>query len=103
MLGSVHDNLLVPSGVELFDAIVSIEVIEHPYDSDRFAKSAYEALHPGGIPIVTTPYWGYLKNITLAVTNRMDRALIALWPGGHIKHWSYTALLMLLERNRFEF
>ena len=33
-----------------------------------------EALKPGGILVITTPYWGYLKNIVLALTNRTRSA-----------------------------
>ena len=101
--GTVYDDLAAQFGVTAFDAIISVEVIEHLYDPDQFAKRAFEALRPGGLFIVTTPYWGYFKNVLLAVTNRMDRALTALWPGGHIKHWSYATLRKLLERNGFQY
>src|SRR5207253_2552797 len=86
-----------------FDAIVSVEVIEHLYDPRRFMRRAYEALKPGGLLVLTTPYWGYLKNIALALTNRIDRALTPLWDGGHIKHWSYKTLRALGEELPFEF
>ena len=52
---------------------------------------------------MTTPYWGYLKNVLLAATGRLDRALTALWDGGHIKHWSYRTLRALFEEQPFEF
>jgi 2-polyprenyl-6-hydroxyphenyl methylase/3-demethylubiquinone-9 3-methyltransferase len=86
-----------------FDSIISVEVVEHLYSPDKFIQRAYAGLRPGGIIIITTPYWGYLKTVLLALTNRMDRALTALWPGGHIKHWSYRTLRTLLERNGFEY
>ena len=89
--------------VPAFDAIVSVEVIEHLYGPRIFVQRAKEALAPGGLVIVTTPYWGYLKNILLAVTNRLDRSLTALWDGGHIKHWSYRTLRQLFEEQQFEF
>jgi 2-polyprenyl-3-methyl-5-hydroxy-6-metoxy-1,4-benzoquinol methylase len=101
--GTLYDELAAPFKIDAFDAVVSVEVIEHLYDPDEFARRAFAALRPGGLLIVTTPYWGYLKNVLLAVTNRMDRALTALWPGGHIKHWSFRTLRILLERNGFEY
>lgn len=90
-------------GVLSFDAIVSVDVIEHLYSPRVLVQRASESLSPGGLVIVTTPYWGYLKNILLAVTNRLDRSLTALWDGGHIKHWSYRTLRQLFEEERFEF
>jgi 2-polyprenyl-3-methyl-5-hydroxy-6-metoxy-1,4-benzoquinol methylase len=90
-------------GIVAFDAIVSVEVIEHLYSPRTFMQRALETLRPGGLLILTTPYWGYLKNIVLAVTDRTDRALTALWEGGHIKHWSYRTLRTLGEQQGFEF
>ena len=100
--GSLSDNLNEPFDVAEFKAILAIEVIEHLYSPNAFAKRAYEALAPGGMLIVTTPYWGYLKNIVLAVTNRMDRSLTALWEGGHIKHFSRTTLTNLMRAEGFQ-
>jgi 2-polyprenyl-3-methyl-5-hydroxy-6-metoxy-1,4-benzoquinol methylase len=102
-MGSVYDDLCELCCVPHFDAIVSVEVIEHLYSPRQFVRRAYAALRPGGILIVTTPYWGYLKNLVLALTNRMDRALTSLWDGGHIKHWSFKTLHMLLTEQGFEF
>jgi 2-polyprenyl-3-methyl-5-hydroxy-6-metoxy-1,4-benzoquinol methylase len=100
---SVYDDLsnLFP-GVTEFDAIVSVEVIEHLYSPRHFVRRVHEALRPGGLFVVTTPYWGYLKNVALALTNRVDGALAALWDGGHIKHWSRQTLSELLLEQPFE-
>lgn len=59
-----------------------LEVIEHLYSPRQFVRRPYTALRPGGILIVTTPYWGYLKNLLLVLTNRIDHALTSLWEGG---------------------
>jgi 2-polyprenyl-3-methyl-5-hydroxy-6-metoxy-1,4-benzoquinol methylase len=88
--------------VERYDAIVCVEVLEHLYSPRRFASEAHAALRDGGLLIVTTPYWGYAKNVTLAVTNRVDRALTTLWEGGHIKHWSRKTLTSLMTDQGFE-
>jgi 2-polyprenyl-6-hydroxyphenyl methylase/3-demethylubiquinone-9 3-methyltransferase len=101
---SVYDDLTaVFPGRTRFDAIVSIEVIEHLYSPRQFALRCHAALRPGGLLIVTTPYWGYWKSLALAVANRMDRSLTALWEGGHIKHWSYRSLRALGEQAGFTF
>jgi 2-polyprenyl-6-hydroxyphenyl methylase/3-demethylubiquinone-9 3-methyltransferase len=97
---SVYDDLCAPFGVRSFDAIVSVEVIEHLYDPRQFVRRAHAALRPGGLLVITTPYWGYAKNVVLAVSGRVDRALTALWDGGHIKHWSRDTLTrLMLERD----
>lgn len=101
-VASIYSPLAAPFERKSFDAIVCIEVIEHLYSPVTFAKRAYEALEPGGIIILTTPYWGYFKNIVLAVTNRMDRSLTALWEGGHIKHFSRATLGQLMTERGFE-
>ena len=101
---SVYEDLLEPFGrKEPFDAIVTVEVIEHLYTPRTFCDRVYASLRPGGYFLITTPYWGYLKNIVLAVTNRMDRALTPLWEGGHIKDWSYRTLRARGEQQGFEF
>lgn len=103
-VSSVYEDFCIPfENITSFDAIVSVEVIEHLYQPRRFIQCAVQALRPGGLLIITTPYWGYLKNIALAATNRTDRALTALWDGGHIKHWSYRTLRILCEEGGLEF
>ena len=101
--GSIYDDLGGLCGVDCFDAIVSVEVIEHLYSPRQFVRRSFSALRPGGLLIITTPYWGYLKNLALALSNRMDRSLTPLWDGGHIKHWSYRTLRQLLLEQGFEF
>jgi len=103
-VSSLNDDLRAAfPGVTEFDAIYSVEVIEHLYSPVTFARRAMEALRPGGLLIITTPYWGYAKNLLLAITGRIDRALTALWEGGHIKHWSRATLTRLLTGAGFEF
>ena len=103
-VASAYDDYqTVFPGVSQFDAIISVEVIEHLYSPKQFAKRCAEAVRPGGLVIVTTPYWGYAKNVALALTNRIDRALTALWEGGHIKHFSFRTLRLTLEREGLSF
>jgi 2-polyprenyl-3-methyl-5-hydroxy-6-metoxy-1,4-benzoquinol methylase len=102
VVSSVYEDLLAPFGLSSFDAIFSIETIEHLYSPRLFLSRAKDALRPGGLLIITTPYWGYLKNIALAVTNRTDRALTALWDGGHIKHFSRATLTEIVTEYGFE-
>lgn len=103
-VGSAYDDLRKPfDRAEMFDAIVAVEVIEHLYSPRQFMRQSHRALRPGGILVITTPYWGYAKNVALALTDRMDRSLTVLWEGGHIKHFSYRTLRLLGEQQHFEF
>jgi 2-polyprenyl-3-methyl-5-hydroxy-6-metoxy-1,4-benzoquinol methylase len=102
-VASMYDDLrILFQGIDYFDAIIAIDTIEHLYSPRIFARRSFEALRPGGILIVTVPYWGYLKNILLALTNRLDGALTALWDGGHIKHWSRKTLTELMIEQSYE-
>jgi SAM-dependent methyltransferase len=102
VVSSVYDDLTAPFGLSAFDAIVSIETIEHLYSPKTFVSCAKAALRPKGLLIVTAPYWGYLKNIVLAMTDRIDKALAALWEGGHIKHFSRATLTKLVVEQGFD-
>jgi 2-polyprenyl-6-hydroxyphenyl methylase/3-demethylubiquinone-9 3-methyltransferase len=97
---SVYDDLRATFGAD-FDAVLSIEVIEHLYDPAAFVRRAYDALRPGGRLVITTPYHGYWKNLALAVAGGFDRHFTALWDGGHIKFWSRKTLGTLLDRCGF--
>ena len=80
-----------------FDIVISVEVVEHLFYPKELAKSARKCLKPGGRLILTTPYHGYLKNLALAATGKMDHHFHVLWDGGHIKFFSTKTLTNLLE------
>jgi cyclopropane fatty-acyl-phospholipid synthase-like methyltransferase len=102
-VASMYGDLkILFQGIEYFDAIIAIDTIEHLYSPRIFARRSFEALRPGGMLIVTVPYWGYLKNIVMALTNRLDDALTTLWDGGHIKHWSRNTLTELMQEQSYE-
>ena len=56
---------------------------------------------PDGHVILTTPYHGYLKNLLLAVSGRLDRHWNPLHDGGHVKFFSRPSLNELLRRRGF--
>jgi 2-polyprenyl-6-hydroxyphenyl methylase/3-demethylubiquinone-9 3-methyltransferase len=84
-----------------FPVVVSLEVVEHLYAPRTFARGIYELLEPGGVAVLSTPYHGYLKNLALAVTGKLDAHFSPLWDHGHIKFWSMDSLGRLLHESGF--
>jgi len=76
-------------------------VIEHLYRPADLIATAAALLGPQGHLILTTPYYGYLKNLALAITGRMDRHFCALEDGGHIKFFNRKTLATLVEAHDF--
>jgi 2-polyprenyl-6-hydroxyphenyl methylase/3-demethylubiquinone-9 3-methyltransferase len=89
-VGSVYDDLAARYGC--FPLVVSLEVIEHCVYPHAFARTFLGLIAPGGVGFLSTPYHGYLKNIALAVSGKMDWHFGALNVGGHIKFFSIDTL-----------
>ncbi|MBS0158347.1 MAG: class I SAM-dependent methyltransferase [Nitrospira sp.] len=85
-----------------YSTVLSLEVIEHVYFPRKFASVVYDLLVPGGTAIISTPYHGYLKNVFLSVSGKMDAHFTALWDHGHIKFWSMRTLQSLLNEAGFD-
>lgn len=97
--GSAYDDLADVYG--RFPVVLSLEVVEHVYFPRRYAATVFDLLEPGGLAIISTPYHGYLKNLALAVSGKMDAHFTALWDYGHIKFWSVKTLSVLLREAGF--
>ena len=84
--------------------IISTEVIEHLYDPRKYISFCKNVLLKGGGGdlIISTPFHGYIKNLILALTGKMDKHFTVLWDGGHIKFWSKRTLTILLEEQGFK-
>ncbi len=97
---SVYEDLSACFGDD-WDVIISCEVIEHLYDPRRFISNLKKALKPGGLLIISTVYHGYLKNILLALSGKLDQHFTVLWDGGHIKFWYQKTIRILLKEYGF--
>lgn len=97
---SVYDDPAL-LGEPPFDLVVSSEVIEHLFVPKYLPRFANKVLAPKGHLIVTTPYYGYLKNLGIAVLNRWDSHHNVFWDSGHIKFFSPKTLARLLEEEGF--
>jgi 2-polyprenyl-3-methyl-5-hydroxy-6-metoxy-1,4-benzoquinol methylase len=95
-VGSAYDDLGSRYGT--FDLVISLEVVEHCMEPRAFAKTFLSLIAPGGIGFISTPYHGYLKNVALALSGKMDSHFTALWDGGHIKFFSIKTLDALLRQ-----
>lgn len=98
--GSAYDDLATTYG--RFPVVISLEVVEHVYAPRDYSRTLFDLVEPGGEAIVSTPYHGYLKNLALVVTGKMDAHFTALWDHGHIKFWSISTLTTLLTEAGFE-
>jgi 2-polyprenyl-3-methyl-5-hydroxy-6-metoxy-1,4-benzoquinol methylase len=97
--GSCYEDLSDRFGK--FPFVVCIEVIEHLYWPRLLLKCAYDLLEPEGRLILTTPYHGYLKNLALALTGRMDNHFDSKTDDGHIKFFSKQTLRDLVQEAGF--
>ena len=98
--GTIYEDLRQRFGG--FQAVVSLEVIEHLYFPRRLAQAAFALLEPGGVLVISTIYHGYLKNIATALLGRFDLKMNPLWDHGHIKFFSPRTLTRLLQEAGFE-
>ena len=94
-------NPLPASFAGAYDAVVSLEVVEHLMQPRYLVSRAYSALHPGGALILSTPYHGYWKNLGLALTNKFDAHWHPLRDFGHVKFFSRETLSQLVGEAGF--
>lgn len=95
-------NSLVAEHNLKYDAVVSNEVIEHLLLPRNLIQNAYDALKPGGLFILTTPFHGYWKNLALALTNKFDEHWHPLRDYGHIKFFSKATILEIFSEFNFK-
>ena len=80
-----------------YDAVVSMEVIEHLLLPRILVSNALAAMRPGGLFVLSTPFHGYWKNLALAIVNKFDDHWHPLRDFGHVKFFSKKTLLCLFR------
>jgi len=85
-----------------YDGVVTLEVIEHLFDPEKFLENLYSAIKPGGFLLLTTPYHGYVKNLALSLINQWDGHFMVNSAGGHIKFFSPKTLHRMMKEVGFE-
>jgi len=84
-----------------FDLVLSSDVIEHLYCPSDLIEASSSILKDNGQLLIGAPYHGYLKNLVLAATGKMDSHFCVLDDGGHIKFFSVATLSQLLRTHSF--
>lgn len=89
-----------------FDTVISTEVIEHMYSPEAYINFIDKIFsfntEKVGHLYLTTPYHGYLKNLLLALLNKVDNHVNPLFEGGHIKFFSKKTLTILLTKHKYK-
>ena len=87
-----------------YNTVISTEVIEHLYSPREYLDFCKKILQKsgGGELIISTPYHGYLKNVILSISGKMDKHFTVLRDGGHIKFWSVKTLSKVLKEKGFK-
>jgi 2-polyprenyl-6-hydroxyphenyl methylase/3-demethylubiquinone-9 3-methyltransferase len=94
-VANIYDDLAASYGT--FPLVVSLDVIEHCVQPRAFARTFLSLIAPDGIGFLATPYHGYLKNLALALSGKMDHHFQVLSDCGHIKFFSIATLSELLH------
>ena len=98
-IASVYDNL--SALINCIDIVIATEVIEHLFIPRLLIENAYKVLNPKGMLIITAPYHGYIKNLSLSIFNKWDFHHAVNWEGGHIKFFSEKTMSELLISSGF--
>ena len=98
----IHALIDCDLSVGKFDLVMSSDVIEHLYRPADLLEAAASQLKPGGQILLGTPYHGYLKNLVLAATGKLESHFSALHDGGHIKFFSVNTLSKLIRSHGFD-
>ena len=80
-----------------FDLVISSDAIEHFYQPGDLIGAAVSLLKANGRVLIGTPYHGYLKNLVLSLSGKMDSHFNVLDDGGHIKFFSVKTLSALMQ------
>jgi 2-polyprenyl-6-hydroxyphenyl methylase/3-demethylubiquinone-9 3-methyltransferase len=103
----ISDASVLPFGPGIFDAAVSIEVLEHLFEPLAAAVEVFRVLKPGGVFVVGVPnvaYWR--RRLELGLLGRWNPFGDALsaqqpWRDPHIRFFTVRALREMLRRAGF--
>ena len=90
----LNKSLPLPAGT--FDGVLSLEVIEHLIEVDKFLSEVYRVLKPKGWLIISTPniaWWGYRLFALMGQPPKKE--------GYHLRFFTHNTLTQLLKKHGF--
>lgn len=94
----IDENQKVPLKSASCDFILSLDVIEHIYDTDKAYVEFRRLLKRGGKLLLSTPYYGLIKNLIIAVIG-FDIVYEPTTP--HIRFYTKKSLTSILIKYGF--
>jgi len=85
-----------------FDLALCIEVIAHCFHPVAELRKIHDAMAPGGLFLLSTPFHGYWKFLALALTGSMEQHLDSLWEGGYVHYFSEDSIRQVIGAAGFE-
>ena len=95
----IVDGGPIPLADSSVDFVFSSEVVEHIYDTENAIREIARVLKPGGMFLITVPYHGFLKNLSIVFLG-FDKHFDPTGP--HIRFFSKKTLTTLLKKNGLE-
>jgi 2-polyprenyl-3-methyl-5-hydroxy-6-metoxy-1,4-benzoquinol methylase len=96
---SINDNQRVSLPSRSCDYILSLDVIEHVYDTEKVFLEFNRLLKPGGTLLLSTPYCGLIKNIIVAL---IGFELVYDPVSPHIRFYTKKSLIRIVKKFGFE-
>lgn len=84
-----------------YDLALCIEVIAHCFEPEAELKKIFDNLKPGGMLILATPYYGYLKNLALALTGKLSEHRSVASSATYVSLFTVATMRQLLVATGF--
>ena len=94
----IDNDQKVPLASNSLDLIVSLDVIEHIYDTEKVFQEFHRLVRRDGHLLVSTPYYGLIKNIIIALVG-FGTVYDPISP--HIRFYTKKSLIQMLHEHGF--